>query len=263
VEPRGRVVVVTGASSGIGEATALAFARRGATVVLVARRAERVEQLADRIRRAGGSAIAWTLDVTDTPELEKLPGVVRELAGRPTDVLVNNAGIPGGGAFVELGHDQIDRLLDVNLAAVIHATRAFLPGMLRRGHGHIVNVASLAGRFATPGTAVYSATKHGVVAFSEALHYDTAPRGVLVTSVNPGLVSTEGFPQERVPKRLVMPAERVAEAIVHVVRDAIAPEYSVPRWVAPFQVFRVLTPPLYRWGVRTARRAAPATEADA
>jgi short-subunit dehydrogenase len=262
VELRERVVVITGASSGIGEATAVAFAKRGARVVLVARRSDRLEALAERIERAGGSALTWTLDVTDTAKIEKLPGIVQELAGRPADVLVNNAGVPGGGAFVEVSHDQIDAIVRVNLQSVMHTTRAFLPGMQRRGRGHIVNVASLAGRFAPPGTAVYTATKHGVVAFSESLHYDTEPAGVHVTAVNPGLVVTEGFPQTGLPRRFVMPAERVAEAIVRVVHRGIAPEYSVPRWIAPFQVFRVLTPPLYRWGVRQVRRAAPATRAS-
>ena len=206
--------------------------------------------------------MAWKGDVTDVGQLEKLPGLVRELMGRPTDVLVNNAGVPGGGAFGDLTHRQIDDVVAVNLLAVLHGTRAFLPGMLRRGHGHVVNVASLAGRFATPGAAVYAATKHGVVAFSESLNYDTKPAGVLVTSVNPGLVATEGFPQEGIPRRFVMAPERVAEAIVTVVREQIAPEYSVPRWIAPFQAFRVLTPPLYRWGVRQVRRAAPSTKAQ-
>ena len=116
-----------------------------------------------------------------------------------------------------------------------------------------MNVASLAGRFAPPGSAVYTATKHAVVAFSESLDYDADRTGVHVTAVNPGLVATEGFPQTGVPKRFVMAPERVAEAIVKVVREGIAPEYSVPRWLAPFQVFRVLTPPLYRWGVRQVR----------
>jgi hypothetical protein len=184
---------------------------------------------------------------------------VEELVG-PTDVLVNNAGVPGGGRFEELSIDQIDKVVRVNLLGVLHGTRAFLPGMLARGHGHVVNVASLAGRFAAPGAAVYTATKHAVVAFSESLHFDTEPRGVLVTTVNPGFVATEGFPQDSVPRQVVLDVEKVSGAIVKVVRDGIAPEYSIPRWIAPFQAFRVLTPPLYRWGVRKVREANPATK---
>jgi len=247
-------VVVTGASSGIGEATAVAFAQRGARVILVARRKERLEALAARIEQAGGRAIAWSCDVTDLPRVEKLPGLVTELTGRPVDVLVNNAGIAGGGSFLELGHDRIDEVVRVNLLGVMHVTRVFLPGMLSRGSGHIINVASLAGRFAVPGAAVYSATKHGVVAFSESLDVTTRRKGVLVSAVNPAYVPTEGFPASGRPSMLTLTPERVADAIVKVAREDISPEYSVPRWAAAMQVFRILTPPLYRWGLGVGAR---------
>jgi NADP-dependent 3-hydroxy acid dehydrogenase YdfG len=253
VELPGKVAVVTGASSGIGEATAVAFARRGVTVVLAARRVDRLEDLAGRIERTGGRALAVPCDVTDRDRLAALPTVVAEAFG-PADILVNNAGIPGGGDFDELSYEQIEALVRTNVLGVMNATRAFLPGMLERGRGHVVNVASMAGRFAPPGATVYTATKHAVVAFSEALNYETEPRGVLVTAVNPALVRTEGFPMQGVPSFLLLKVETVAEAIVGVVRDGIAPERSVPRFLAPFQAFRVLTPPLYRWGIRQLRR---------
>lgn len=249
---KGAVVVVTGASSGIGEATAVAFAQRGAKVVLTARRKERLDDLADRIARAGGRVFAVRCDVSDPEQLSSLPAVVEEAFG-PCDVVVNNAGIPGRGSFSKLPYEQVGRVVDVNVLGVMYGTRAFLPGMLKRGRGHVVNVASLAGRFATPGAAVYTATKHAVVAFSEALHHEVEVAGVRVTSVNPGFVTTEGFPQGGLDPRFALPVDRVARAIVRVVREEIAPELSVPRWVSPLQAFRVLTPPLYRWGMRRMR----------
>jgi hypothetical protein len=147
--------------------------------------------------------------------------------------------------------DGIEAIVGTNLLGVLYGAKAFLPGMLAAGRGHIVNVASLAGRYAIPGSSVYSATKHGVVAFSEALHGEVAARGVAVTAVNPGLVQTEGFPQPSLLERvgLVIAPERVADALVRVVRAGRGPEVSVPRWQAGFQAARVLTPGLYRWGV--------------
>lgn len=243
MELPGRVAVVTGASAGIGEATAVSLARRGVKVVLTARRLDRLEALADRIERAGGGATAIRCDVTDPAQLDALPAVVDEAFG-PCDILVNNAGIPGGGEFTDLSYEEIEQIVRVNLLGVLYGSRAFLPGMRRRGRGHIVNVASLAGRFATPGAAVYAATKHAVVAFSESLDLSARPQGVLVTSVNPGFVPTEKF-TGRGPRPLRVTVDRVAEAIVEAVRAGRSGEVYVPGWVRPLEVFRILTPGLY------------------
>jgi short-subunit dehydrogenase len=156
--------------------------------------------------------------------------------------------------------DQIEEITRTNLLSVMWATKLFLPTMMDQGRGHIVNVASLAGRFAVPGASVYSAAKHGVVAFSESLFYEVKDRGVLVTAVNPAFVATEGFPHSDKDPRMVMQPERVAEVIVDVVRKGKAPEVSVPRWVAPGQAVRVLVPPLYRFGMSRATRVAKPTE---
>jgi uncharacterized protein len=258
---RGAVVVVTGASSGIGWETALAFARSGATVVGAARRKERLEQLAGAIEQAGGKALSVECDVSELDQVESLRRSVDEAFGR-CDVLVNNAGVPGGGPFTKLSVEQIERVVRINYLGVLYCTKAFLPGMLESRKGHIVNVASLAGRYAVPGSSVYSSTKHAVVAFSEALYYELASEGVLVTTVNPSFVRTEGFSSgdiEKLPKAVVLEAEQVADAIVDVVREGKAPEVSVPRWMASMQAVRVLAPPLYRAALRRMSRRGVST----
>lgn len=247
-------MVVTGASSGIGEATALAFAHRGAKVVVAARRTGRLDDLVRRIERTGAHALAATCDVTEPAQLETLRAVTEEAFG-PADVLVNSAGLRGGGEFAKQPYGDIEHHVRVNVLGVLFAARAFLPAMLARGRGHVVNVGSLAARFATPGNPVYGATKHAIVAFSEAMHAEAEARNVFVTCVNPGFVDTEGFPQGDLPGWAVLEMPTVTDAIVKVVREGIAPEYSIPRWLGPLQLLRVATPPLYRWGIRRIRRA--------
>jgi uncharacterized protein len=258
---RGAVVVVTGASSGFGELTARRFARAGSSVVLAARRVDRLETLVREFEAYGRAALAVGCDVTDLGQIHALRDRVAERFGR-CDALINNAGIPGGGRFEDLSDEQIQRVIDVNTLGVMRCTKAFLPMLLERRRGHIVNVASLAGRYATPGASVYSASKHAVVAFSEALSYELAPKGVLVTSVNPRFARTEGFPMNGMPRILVMDPDRVARVIVDVVARGAGPQVDVPRGMGLFEAFRVLTPALYRWGVRTATRRVGSTPAN-
>ncbi len=264
VELRGAIAVVTGASAGIGRATAWALGGAGARVVLVARREEVLQEVADRMGKRGIQAVVVPCDVSKRTDVERLRKRVADELGR-LDVLVNNAGIRGGGRFMDMPLKRIEEITKVDYLSVLYCTKILLPLMLEGGRGHIVNVASLAGRFATPGASVYAAAKHAVVAFSESLHFELEPQGVLVTSVNPGFVETEGFPHDDLDPRLVMKPERVARAIVTVVRKGIAPELSVPRWAGPLELFRVATPPLYRWGIRrmAARAIRPSTPRSA
>jgi short-subunit dehydrogenase len=224
--------------------------------VASARREDRLNELVEDIRARGGEATAVACDVASREQVLELARCVQEAHGR-CDVLVNNAGVPGGGAFSSLSWEQIERVVRINYVGVLSCTNAFLPAMLSAGRGHIVNVASLAGRFAIPGSSVYSSTKHAVVAFSEALYYEVEPRGVLVTSVNPGLVATEAFPHRDAIERgrKVLSPDRIAELIVDVVKRGRAPEVSIPRSVAALQIVRLLAPPVYRFALKRAARS--------
>ena len=251
----GKVCVITGASSGIGEATALALARSGATVVLAARRAELIDSIAEKIRANGGKASSLRTDVTVTEDLEALRDHTLKEHGR-CDVLINNAGVPGGGTFSELSIERMRIVTETNYISVLVATKVFFEALLE-SKGHIVNVASLAGRYALPGAGVYAASKHAVVAFSESLHHELRPMGVMVTVVNPGLVATDGFFPKDSPawkdplaKQFMMKPEKIARAIVDVIRHRRGPEVSVPRWLAAPQAARLLAPPLYHAALR-------------
>ncbi|HZA60772.1 MAG TPA: SDR family oxidoreductase [Actinomycetota bacterium] len=249
----GRVIVVTGASSGLGANLALALGARGAELVLAARRKERLDAIAARVRESGGTALVVPTDVTLKKDLEHLVQATADAHGR-IDVLVNNAGIPGGGRFSELTLAEIEKVTSTDYLSVLRLTKLFLP-MLLDSRGQIVNVASLAGRFAVPGAGAYTAAKHAVVALSESLYHELGPEGVMVTVVNPGFFETEGFPHEDLKghplsRLLVSASGDVLRSVVEVIDGRRGPEVSVPRWLGAMQAFRVLTPPLYRAGVR-------------
>ncbi|HSG50226.1 MAG TPA: SDR family oxidoreductase [Longimicrobiales bacterium] len=219
------MALITGASSGIGEAVARALAEQGTRVALVARRRERLEALAEEIRRSGGEAMVQPADVTDRIALAKAAAAVREEWGG-VRILVNNAGIMPLSPMAHLRVEDWERMVDVNVKGVLFGIAAVLPDMLAEGDGHIVNVGSLAGRRPFPGGAVYSATKFAVRSLTWGMQLElSAARGIRVTDVQPGVVDTEltdhipdpelrdGFESGWADRRKLRPAD-VAAAVL-------------------------------------------------
>jgi NADP-dependent 3-hydroxy acid dehydrogenase YdfG len=190
------VALVTGASSGIGEATAASLARRGAAVAVVARRTDRLEELAGKIRDAGGTALTITADVTDQEEAKRAVAQTVEELGR-LDTVINNAGVMLLGPIVDAPTEEWDRMVDLNVKGLLYVAHAALPHLLAaadsgpRKVADLVNISSVAGRVARNGSGVYNASKHAVGAFSESLRQEVTGRHVRVSLVEPGAVSTE------------------------------------------------------------------------
>jgi NADP-dependent 3-hydroxy acid dehydrogenase YdfG len=223
-----RVAVVTGASSGIGEATARALAGEGFAVALAARREERINELAEEISGGGGRALAIPTDVGDPDAAAALISTTKAELGS-VDVLINNAGVMLLGPLLGADLEHWQRMVHVNLLGLIYCTHHALPIMQEQGGGHIVNVSSVAGRVARLGSGVYNATKWGVGAFSESLRQEALNYGVRVTIVEPGYVDTElqghnehpmvvermAKDKEQIGK--VLEADDIANAIVYAV----------------------------------------------
>jgi NADP-dependent 3-hydroxy acid dehydrogenase YdfG len=186
----GKTIVITGASSGMGAAAARHLAEKGANVVLGARRAERIEVLAEEIRAAGGKATAVVTDVTKRSDVQTLVDTAVETYGR-IDVLINNAGVMPLSPLERLKVDEWDQMIDVNLKGVLYGVAAALPHMKAQKSGHIISLSSVAGHKLFGGSAVYSATKFGVRAISEGLRQEVKPYNIRTTIVSPGAVKTE------------------------------------------------------------------------
>lgn len=223
----GKVVVITGASSGIGEVTAKHLAAEGALVSLGARRGDRLGRLADEIRKAGGKAHTRVTDVVRRADVEALVQGAREAFGR-IDVVVNNAGIMQLSPLERLKVDEWDRMIDVNLKGVLYGIAAALPVMKEQKSGHIINLSSVAGHRVWPGNAVYAATKHAVRVISEGLRTEVKRYGIRTTIISPGAVATEivdGLTESDVRERIralyamAIPADVVARAIAYAIAE--------------------------------------------
>ena len=219
----GKTVVITGASSGLGEAAARLLAAEGASVVLGARRADRLASLADELTQAGGKALALATDVTRCDQVKGLVDAAVEAYGR-VDVMINNAGVMPQAPLERLTIGEWDRMIDVNIKGVLYGIAAALPYMKQQKAGHIINVASVAGHRVGPGYAVYAATKHAVRVLSEGLRQEVKPYDIRTTVISPGAVATE------LPQSVTDPD--LAEGIRKFYEEVAIPAHSFARAVA-------------------------------
>jgi NADP-dependent 3-hydroxy acid dehydrogenase YdfG len=235
----GTVALVTGASSGIGEATARELARRGATVAIAARRKDRLDALAQEIKQAGGSALALEADVTEREQVQRLVGEAVDRLGR-LDIVVNNAGVMLLGPICDAPTEEWERMLDVNVKGVLYVADAALPHLLQaaerepRRVADLVNISSVAGRVARRNSGVYNVTKHGVGAFSESLRQEVTSRHVRVSVVEPGAVATElaSHIRDEIRDQMVDRFAGIEQLEAADIADAIAYIVTRPRRVA-------------------------------
>lgn len=222
-----KVIVITGASSGLGEATARHLAARGAAVVLGARRTDKLEQIAADIRAAGGKAEVVATDVTNKEQVQALIDTAVRVFGR-VDVLINNAGLMSIAPLDEVKTDEWDRMIDINVKGVLYGIAAALPQFRKQNSGHFINIASVAGvKVFSPGGTVYSGTKFAVRAISEGLRHEVGG-SIRTTTIEPGAVDSElkhGSSHEQSSQfvkefyKLAIPADSVARAIAYAIEQ--------------------------------------------
>ena len=219
----GKVVVITGASSGLGETTARYLSANGAFVVLGARRADRLQALADELTASGGKTVAVVTDVTHYNQVKRLVDTAVQTYGR-IDVMLNNAGLMPQSPLERLKIDEWDRMIDVNIKGVLYGIAAALPSMKQQKAGHIINVSSVAGHKVRPPGTVYAATKHAVRALTEGLRQEVKPYNIRTTVISPGAVATE------LPDSITEPD--IAEAMHKFYEQVAIPAESFARAVA-------------------------------
>ena len=219
----GKVVVITGASSGLGEAAARLLSAQGATVVLGARRSDRLQSLANELSSSGGKALAVATDVTHRNQVKRLVDTAAQKFGR-VDVMINNAGIMPRAPLERLTIDDWDRTIDVNIKGVLYGIAAALPHMTQQKSGHMMFVSSVAGHKIGPDFAVYAATKHAVRALAEGFRQEVKPYNIRTTIISPGAVATElpdSVTESDIAEKIrayydeiAIPAESFAQAVI-------------------------------------------------
>ena len=218
----GKVIVITGASSGLGEAAARLLSSQGAILVMGARRRDRIEALASEFAAAGKKAMAVATDVTRAEQVKALTDAAADRFGR-IDVMINNAGLMPNSPIERLKVEDWERMIDVNIKGVLYGIAAALPHFQRQKDGHFVNVSSVAGHKVRPGSAVYSATKHAVRVISEGLRQEVKPWNIRTTIISPGAVQSE-LPDsitddatrqgaQQMYERIAIPADAFARAV--------------------------------------------------
>ncbi|MEA2461632.1 MAG: uncharacterized protein QOH90_1809 [Actinomycetota bacterium] len=247
----GRVCVVTGASSGLGKRIAADLAASGATVCVAARREERLRDLVAGLPQPSGPAHSYVVtDVSERSDVDRLADEVRTRYGR-CDVLVNNAGISRGSEFQGAASlDDLEEVFRTNFFGAVWCTAALLPLLESSAPSHVINVASVAGRIAYGGSSTYCSSKFALVGWSEAVGFDLRKKGIFVTSIEPGPIPTEGFPQTAllshpILRRGVGNAGDVARAVLSAIGKRKT-EIMVPRWFYLFQFPKLIFPRLFR-----------------
>jgi short-subunit dehydrogenase len=250
VDFKNKVVLITGASSGIGKQTAIEFAKLGSSIILVARRKNKLEQVENELKQFNVTTLVCACDISKKDQVENMSKIVLEKFNS-VDILVNNAGFAIYGSVSDLSIDEIESQMETNYFGMIYCTKFLLPSMLKKKSGHIVNVASVAASFGLPGIASYCASKFAMLGFSEGLKHELSGTGVGITVVSPIMVKTEFFDHpsfEKMPKYspTSLNSKTVAKAIVKasnssrleiitpsIVRIAVWLKHTFPYFINP------------------------------